>query len=170
MTHRLRVPGLPVVLALVLAAALLAFAPTARAVQPDEVLADPVLEQRARVLGRELRCLVCQNQSLDDSNADLARDLRLLVRERLQAGDSDAEVLAFIQARYGDFVLLRPPVRPETWALWFAPVAVALLGAGAVVLYFRRRRPGTGGTDESAPLSEAERRRLTRLLAEDGER
>jgi cytochrome c-type biogenesis protein CcmH len=94
------------------------------AVLPDERLADPALETRARSLGQELRCLVCQNQSIDDSNADLAHDLRLIVRERLVAGDSDAQVLDYLRQRYGDYVLLRPPVTPGTWLLWFGPAAV----------------------------------------------
>jgi len=157
---------LPILLA-VLIAALFAPGPAsapAWAVQPDEILVDPVLEQRARTLGKELRCLVCQNQSLDDSNADLARDLRLLVRERLKAGDSDQEVLDYIHARYGDFVLLRPPMRPGTWLLWFGPAAVILLGGAGIVLFFRRR----GGTAERpAPLSEAERGRLARVLGDE---
>ena len=130
------------------------------ATNPDEILADPVLEQRARALGKELRCLVCQNQSIDDSDADLARDLRRIVRERLVAGDSDAEIIGFLTARYGDFVLLKPPVKPATWGLWFGP-ALVLLGAGAgIVLYLRRRR------SSSAPpsLSAEERARLDALL------
>ena len=98
--------------------------PPAHAIQPDEVLADPALEARAREIGRELRCLVCQNQSIDDSDADLARDLRVLVRERLQAGDSDRQVVDYVVSRYGDFVLLRPPVKPATYALWFGPLLI----------------------------------------------
>lgn len=140
---------------------LLAALQPAPAIQPDEMLADPALEQRARELGKELRCLVCQNQSLDDSDAGLARDLRRLVRERLAAGDSDAQVLEFVHDRYGDFVLLRPPVRPATWALWLAPAAVILIGGAAVLLFFRRR---TSAPDTQAPLSDSERRRLSELL------
>ena len=97
------------------------WAAAAQAVQPDEVLDDPVLEERARALSAEIRCVVCQNESIDTSNAPLARDLRLLVRARLEAGDSDQEVLDYLVARYGDFVLLRPPVRPSTYLLWFGP-------------------------------------------------
>lgn len=139
--------------------------PALAATSPDEMLADPALEARARALGHELRCLVCQNQSIDDSDADLARDLRRLVRDRLTAGDSDGEVKAFLVARYGDFVLLDPPFRPGTWLLWLGPAAVLLLGGLAFVRQARRRRP------EAAPaLSEAERARLDRLLAEPGER
>ena len=146
--------------AVLFAAAILAGTP-AGALRPDEVLPDPVQEQRAREVGRELRCLVCQNQSIDDSDADLARDLRLLVRERIRAGDSDEQVLRLMQQRYGDFVLLRPPVRPDTYLLWFGPLLLILLGAGGVLLYFRRRRSGLA---VPAPLSEAERRQVDDLL------
>ena len=132
----------------------------ALAVQPDEVLPDPALEARAREISRHLRCLVCQNQSIDDSDAPLARDLRLLVRERLQAGDSDQQVYDFLTARYGDFVLLRPPVKPSTWLLWFGPAVVLLLGGVALVFWFRRRPVAV----EQAPISEAERAQLNRLL------
>src|SRR5438034_11281899 len=114
------------------------FVTTAIAVQPDEILADPKLEGRARSLSRELRCMVCQKQSIDDSEAPLARDLRVLVRERLQAGDSDAQVLDFLTARYGAFVLLKPPLTPHTALLWLAPAGVLMLGI--VALVFARRR------------------------------
>ena len=103
---------------------LLALAARAGAVQPGEELADPALEARARALSQEIRCLVCQNQSIDESEADLARDLRLIVRERIAAGEDDAQVKAFLVERYGDFVLLDPPVKPKTWLLWFGPAAV----------------------------------------------
>ena len=138
----------------------------AHAIQPDEVLADPAMEARAREIGRELRCLVCQNQSIDDSDADLARDLRVMVRERLKAGDSDRQVVDYIVSRYGDFVLLRPPVKPETWALWFGPLVIGGLGLVALVLYFRRRARA-GGSEAPAPLSEADEQRIARML-EDG--
>lgn len=131
----------------------------ALAVEPDEMLADPVLEARARDISQHLRCLVCQNQSIDDSNADLARDLRILVRERLVAGDSDEQAIDFIVARYGAFVLLKPPVTEATLPLWLAPFALVFLGALAVAIYYARRsgvRP--------PPLSAAERERLDRLL------
>ena len=151
---------------LVLSALLVLLAPPARAAtSPDEMLADPALEARARALGHELRCLVCQNQSIDDSDADLARDLRRLVRERMTAGDSDDEVKAFLVARYGDFVLLDPPFRPSTWLLWLGP-AFGLLCAGAWLALRGRRRQA----EAAAPLSDAERARLARLLAEPGDR
>ena len=138
-------------------------APAFAATGPDELLADPAQEERARDLGKRLRCLVCQNQSIDDSDADLARDLRTLVRERIRAGDSDEEIIAFLTERYGDFILLRPPVTPATFGLWFGPAAVLVLaGAAGVLLYFRRRAtPAT-----PAPLSDTERRRLEALLDE----
>ncbi|MBW8270319.1 cytochrome c-type biogenesis protein [Caldovatus aquaticus] len=137
---------------------------------PAERLADPALEARARAIGRELRCLVCQNQSIEDSNADLARDLRRLVRERIAAGASDAEVVRFVHARYGDFVLLRPPLTAATALLWAMP-ALALAGGGAAILLaLRRRRAAPDAAVETAPLSEAERARLAALEAEGGER
>ncbi|MDF3073790.1 MAG: cytochrome [Alphaproteobacteria bacterium] len=132
----------------------------ALAVQPDEVLSDPALEARAREISRNLRCVVCQNQSIDDSDAPLARDLRLLVRERLKAGDSDGQVYGFLVARYGDFVLLRPPVKPSTWLLWFGPAIVLVLGSVALVLWFRRRKAAV----EPLPISEQERAQVSRLL------
>jgi cytochrome c-type biogenesis protein CcmH len=122
-------------------AALLGLLATAYAYEPGEALADPALEARARELSKELRCLVCQNESIDDSAAPLARDLRLLVRERLMAGDTDAEVLDYIVARYGEFVLLRPPVRPGTWLLWYGPFGAVLLGFGIIVWRVRRKPP-----------------------------
>jgi cytochrome c-type biogenesis protein CcmH len=137
------------------------------ATSPDEILADPVLEERARNLSRQLRCLVCQNQSIDDSDADLARDLRQLVRERLVAGDSDEEIIAFLTARYGDFVLLKPPVEPATWGLWFGPLALLLIAGGGIALYLRRRGPSDTA---SAPLSAEERARLAALMSEATDR
>lgn len=131
----------------------------AQAVQPDEILADPALEARARDLSAELRCLVCQNQSIDDSNAPLARDLRLLLRDRLKAGDSDAQAVDFIVARYGDYVLLRPRFTAATWALWIGPFA--LLAAAAAFL-FARRRNNSNGTEGA--LDAREQAELDRLL------
>jgi cytochrome c-type biogenesis protein CcmH len=146
---------------------LLGAAGAALAVEPGERLADPAQEARARALGSELRCLVCQNQSIDESNADLAHDLRVLIRERISAGDSDPQVLQFMVSRYGDFILLRPPVKPATYVLWASPFAVLLLGAAAAALYYRRRRRAP---ETAAPLSPEEQRRLQRLLAEGTER
>ena len=151
--------------ALLLAAMIALWAASALAVEPGERLADPVLEARARALGGELRCLVCQNQSIDDSNADLAHDLRVLIRERIRAGDSDAQVLQFMVRRYGDFILLRPPVKPDTYLLWFGPFGVLALGALGAALYLQRGRKGP--QQAPAPLSPDERRRLQKLLAED---
>lgn len=144
---------------------LLLWASAAFAVLPSERLDDPALEARARNLSHELRCLVCRNETIDDSNADLAHDLRILVRNRLKAGDSDAQVLEFITSRYGDFVLLKPPVKPETWALWFGPAALLVLGAAGVAIHLRRRLSG----EAPAPLTEAERRRLAEILDESGQ-
>jgi cytochrome c-type biogenesis protein CcmH len=139
----------------------------ASAVQPDEILADPALETRARDLSRELRCMVCQNQSIDDSDAPLARDLRLLVRERLKAGDSNRQVLDFLTERYGQFVLLKPRFGWDTALLWLAPGVVLLLGAIGLVPLLRRRSRSAGPTDEP-PLSEAEQARVTELLGKNG--
>lgn len=139
---------------------LLLLAGGAQALEPAEMLPDPALEARARVLSRELRCVVCQNESIDSSEADIARDLRQIVRQRLAAGDSDTQVLAHMTERYGDFILMQPPVRPSTWALWFGPPAL-LLGA-IVALWFGRRR--RAAATDTAPLSADEERRLQELL------
>ena len=134
----------------------------ALAVQPGERLVDPALEARARALSRDLRCVVCQNESVDESNAPLGRDIRLLLRERLAKGDSDAQATQFLVARYGDFVLLRPPVRADTWLLWFGPFAILAIGAAIVVLFLRRR-----ATVPPPPLTAEEQARLARLMRED---
>jgi cytochrome c-type biogenesis protein CcmH len=131
------------------------------AVQPGEMLAEPALEARAREVSRELRCLVCRNQSIDDSDADLAHDLRVLVRERIASGDSNDQVIAYVRARYGDFVLLRPPVSIGTWLLWGGPLLILLLGGAAVAVFYRRRGHGEAGTP---PLSLDEQRRLVTIL------
>ena len=143
--------------------------PRVEAVQPDEILADSALEGRARALSKELRCMVCQNQSIDDSDAPLARDLRLLVRERLKAGDSDTQVLDFLTARYGQFVLLKPRFGWDTALLWLAPAGVLLAGVWGLVALLRRRRASPlGGADVGQPgLTAAERGRLAQLL-DDG--
>jgi cytochrome c-type biogenesis protein CcmH len=132
-------------------------------VQPDEMLSDPALEQRARSLSRELRCMVCQNQSIDDSDAPLARDLRVLVRERLTAGDSDGQVIDYLVSRYGEFVLLKPRIARHTVLLWGAPLAILVIGAVVVFFTVRRRR---GGQPVPAPaaLTPEEQRRLDRLM------
>ena len=151
-----------------LAAALfLSLSVPAFAVQPDEVLKDPAMEARAREISKELRCLVCQNQSIDDSNAPLARDLRVLVRERLVAGDDDTGVLGYITARYGDYVLLRPPFKASTYVLWIGPVIILLLGALGAALFLRGRNRAVTAGDTEAPLTPEERKRLDKLLRED---
>ncbi len=155
-------------LALLLFALAALFPMPGGAVLPDEVLDDPALEARARELSREIRCLVCQNESIDSSNAELARDLRILVRERLTAGDSDQQVLDYLVARYGDYVLLRPPVKPATYLLWFGPALLLLLGGAAVVRYFRPRRGNPPAA--AAPLSDHERTRLKALLEKSATR
>jgi cytochrome c-type biogenesis protein CcmH len=147
---------------ILLALALWSAAP-AWAVLPDEMLSDPALEARARALSKELRCMVCQNQSIDDSAAPLARDLRILVRERLTAGDSDQQVLDFLVARYGEFVLLKPPFNWHTALLWLIPPGALIGGALALFLIGRNRaRPAKPGEDER--LTQAEEARLARLL------
>jgi cytochrome c-type biogenesis protein CcmH len=134
--------------------------PVWAAVSPSEQLADPVLEERARILGRELRCLVCQNQSIDDSDADLARDLRQVVRERLIAGDSNQAILDYLTDRYGAFVLLRPPVTKSTWALWFSPIALLMVAAATVLVWHRRQ------SDPEQPWTDGEQERLDEALTE----
>jgi len=138
---------------------------SAMAVEPGEMLSDPALEARAREISRDIRCLVCQNQSIDDSQAELAHDLRVLIRERLQAGDTDAQVRDFLVARYGDFVLLEPPLKPKTYFLWFGPAAILLVALLSIAIYFRRRR------NEAAPaaLSAEEAARLQTLLADEAD-
>jgi cytochrome c-type biogenesis protein CcmH len=144
---------------------LLLWAPlAARAVQPDEIMTDPRLEARARALSAQLRCLVCQNESIDESHADLARDLRVLVRERLQAGDSDDHVRTFLVLRYGDFILLKPPFKLETWLLWGAPFLILLAGGG--IIFVARRRQKSLALASS--LSEAECAKLEAMLGEEG--
>jgi cytochrome c-type biogenesis protein CcmH len=150
-----------------LAAALMAASP-AHAVQPDEIMADPIKEARARELSKELRCMVCQNQSIDDSDAPLARDLRLLVRERINAGDTDRQVIDFLVARYGEFVLLKPRFNPHTVLLWLLP-PLALMGGGIALWVYseRRRRAGTLAEESLLKLSPEEEARLEKLLASD---
>ena len=140
----------------------------AHAVEPDEILPNAVMESRARAISTELRCLVCQNQSIDDSNAPLARDLRLLVRERLKAGDSDAAVLNFIVARYGEFVLLRPPLSANTLLLWLGPPAMLLLTL--IFLLIKSRRDRLQRAQRVEALSATEEARLEALLDNDANR
>lgn len=139
-----------------------------QAVQPDELLKDPKLEARARAISAKLRCLVCQNQSIDDSDADLARDLRVLVRERLKAGDTNSEVFTYLTDRYGDFILLEPPLKMKTLLLWLAPAFA--LGFG-VFLLFRMFRSGAGDVaalagegDKVKPLTDEEKEKLKQLM------
>lgn len=134
----------------------------AQAVQPDEILPDPALEHRAREISGGVRCMVCQNENIDDSNAPLARDLRLLVRERLKKGDSDDQVRDYLVARYGDFVLLKPPLRPYTLILWITPVLVLLGAAGFTIARLRAQRPAS-----VTALTEAERAELARIEGAD---
>ncbi len=148
--------------ALIVVVAAMVLAGPALAIRPDEMLANPQLEARARQIDKELRCLVCQNESIDDSDADLAHDLRLLVRQRILAGDSDAQAKQYIVARYGDYVLLKPPFDPETWLLWLGPLALFGAAGTAATVYFRR----SDGAAQAAPLSEEEHARLAALLDE----
>jgi cytochrome c-type biogenesis protein CcmH len=144
--------------------------PCAMAVEPDEVLSDATLEARARALSKELRCMVCQNQSIDDSEAPLARDLRILVRERLQAGDSDGQVIDFLVARYGEFVLLRPRLSWHTAVLWLGPAAMLLIGGCAVLVLARRYRVKSAAAAQAQQgLTAAEAARLSDVLR-DAER
>ena len=155
------------ILSCVFALAVMAGSPSAYAVQPDEIMSDPAKELRARDLSRELRCMVCQNQSIDDSEAPLARDLRLLVRERIAAGDSDAQVIDFLVARYGEFVLLKPRLNSHTWLLWLLP-PLALVGGGVALWAHgrRRKRSETGQDSALFKLTADEEARLERLIAE----
>ncbi|MGE0420224.1 MAG: cytochrome c-type biogenesis protein [Acetobacteraceae bacterium] len=123
---------------------------------------DPAMEARARAISAELRCLVCQNESIDESHADLARDIRRLVRERLVAGDTDVQATQAVVARYGDFVLLRPPVKPATYLLWFGPAALLLVAGAGTAFWLRRRR-----VPEPAPLSREEQERLAQLMRDE---
>lgn len=154
------------ILAWVLAAAVMLGSSAAYAVQPDEIMSDPAKEARARDLSRELRCMVCQNQSIDDSEAPLARDLRLLVRERIAAGDSDSQVIDFLVARYGEFVLLKPRLELHTLLLWLLPPLV--LGGGGMALWMhsrRRARSAAADDPDLFKLTAEEEARLQRLIA-----
>jgi len=162
-----------------IAVSILAASAPAWAVNPDEVLSDPLLELRAREISKGLRCLVCQNQSIDDSDAGLAKDLRVLVRERLVAGDSDSRVLEFVVSRYGDFVLLKPPFKGATLVLWLGPLVFVGFGLFAMISFMRRRRTADGfiaptdskaasrPSSSQAPLTADEQRRIKELLKDD---
>ena len=158
---RARLPPMFVLVGLFL---LLLISLPVRAVEPNEMLADPTLEARARTLSKELRCMVCQNESIDDSGAPLAHDLRVLVRERLKAGDSDAQILDFLVARYGEFVLLKPRLAWHTAVLWGLPPGALLVGIAMLVVVVRRRRQSTAA--EPTNLTPAEEARLSDLLHE----
>ncbi|OJX81739.1 cytochrome c-type biogenesis protein [Magnetospirillum sp. 64-120] len=152
---------------LAIALMLLTAAP-AWAADPSEMLKDPVLEKKAEDLGHELRCLVCQNESIEDSNADLARDLRVIVRERIAKGETPDQVKQYVVDRYGDYVLLKPPFKVTTLVLWLGPFALLLLGGFAAFAVFRRR--GTAaGQPQAAPLSAEEKRRLDAMLKDNGQ-
>ncbi len=155
----------PALCALLAALVLLAgaFAAPARAVEPSERLANPALEARAEAIGRTLRCLVCQNELIEESGADLAHDIRVMLRQRLAAGDTNQQAIQAIVDRYGQFVLLKPPVEPATYVLWFAPAGLLLIGLAGVVIWLRRR-PATATA--AAPLSASEQHRLDSLLQE----
>jgi cytochrome c-type biogenesis protein CcmH len=144
-------------------AAVLALAGPAVAVTPDEQLADPKLEARARGLSQELRCVVCQNQSIDESDAPLAHDIRVLLRERIAAGDTDAQAKAFLAKRYGSFVLLRPPLKADTLLLWFGPLLVLVAGGIGVAGYLRAHRKA----DAAETLTATEEAEVAKLLTPD---
>jgi len=150
-------------LALIFVGLAILASPPVKAVEPDEILDDPALEARARAISHGLRCLVCQNQSIDDSEAPLAKDLRVLVRERLKEGDTDQEIEDFVVARYGEFVLLKPRLSQHTLILWFATPAVLLAALLLIFLAYRKRSQAA----HAKPLSQAEERRLKQMLRED---
>ena len=152
------------ILVCVFAVAVMMGSSAAYAVQPDEIMSDPIKESRARDLSRELRCMVCQNQSIDDSEAPLARDLRLLVRERIAAGDSDAQVIDFLVARYGELVLLKPRLEPHTLLLWLLP-PLALAGGGIALWVHSRRRARSGAQTATVTLTRDEEARLAALIS-----
>ncbi len=152
-------PGLMILIALMLSLGV------AHAVEPDEMLKDPLLEARARAVTQELRCVVCQNQSVDDSDAPLARDIRILVRERITKGDTDAQARDYIVARYGNYVLLRPPLQGDTLVLWLGPLALLVVGLAAAWIYVARRK-----RDDAPPLSAEEEDAVRRLVEDEARR
>lgn len=159
---RYRVHASSMLIGMALIAAVLGTAGSAWAIRPDEMLSNPKLEARARTIDKELRCLVCQNESIDDSDADLAHDLRLLVRRRVLAGDTNEQVKQYIVARYGNYVLLKPPFDAETYLLWLGPLGLLLCAAGAATVYYRR----TVQAAEAPPISEEERKRISALIGD----
>ncbi|MDV7339653.1 cytochrome c-type biogenesis protein [Terasakiella sp. A23] len=154
-------------LMLFIAAAMIYSSPVL-AVEPDEVMDDPTLEARAREVSKDLRCVVCQNQSIDDSNSQLAKSMRILVRKRIAEGATNQEVKDYLVSRYGDFVLLKPPVKTKTMILWFGPAIMILIGLAGITFYYRRRSKETVETTGAAPLSADEKARLEALLKEEG--
>lgn len=140
----------------------------AQAVEPDEMLKDPALEERAREVSKDLRCVVCQNQSIDDSDSGIAKKMRVLVRDRISQGDSNQEVKDYLVSRYGDFVLLKPPVKGKTLVLWFGPAAMILIGLIGIIFYYRKRNTQTPANTGAAPLSAEEQARLDAILKEEG--
>lgn len=153
---------------MIVLAALVALSAPALAVDPDEVLDDPILEQRAREVSKDLRCVVCQNQSIDDSDSGIAKKMRLLVRDRISQGDSNQEVKDYLVSRYGDFVLLKPPVKAKTLILWFGPAVMVVLGLIGIIFYYRRRAREKPENAGAKPLSAQEKARLEALLKEEG--
>jgi cytochrome c-type biogenesis protein CcmH len=138
-----------------------------KAVEPDEIMDDPALEARAREVSKEIRCVVCQNQSIDDSDSSIAKNMRVIVRERIEKGDSNQEVIDYLVSRYGDFVLLKPPVKIKTMVLWFGPALMLGLGLVGIIFYYRRRATQSADTTHSKPLSADEKARLDALLKEE---
>ncbi|SCA57031.1 Cytochrome c-type biogenesis protein CcmH [Candidatus Terasakiella magnetica] len=148
--------------------ALMVFSLDVAAVEPDEIMKDAGLEARAREVSKDLRCVVCQNQSIDDSNSGIAKKMRILVRDRIAQGDSNQQVKDYLVSRYGDFVLLKPPVKAKTMALWFGPALMVVIGLIGIIFYYRRRSTQTAETTGAAPLSADEKARLDALLKEEG--
>jgi cytochrome c-type biogenesis protein CcmH len=154
---------------LILWAALFVWTVQVSAVEPDEIMDDPALEARAREVSKDLRCVVCQNQSIDDSNSGIAKKMRVLVRDRIAHGDSNQEVKDYLVSRYGDFVLLKPPMKAKTMVLWFGPALMIVIGLVGIIFYYRRRSAqAAAGTAGVSPLSAKEQARLDALLKEEG--
>ncbi len=155
-----------VIYALLALAVLLSTSPV-WAVEPDEMLKDPVLEQRARDVSKDLRCVICQNQSIDDSDSGIAKKMRLLVRDRITKGDSNQQVKDYLVSRYGDFVLLKPPMKAKTLFLWFGPLLMVVIGLLGIIFYYRRRSRLSAEQSGAAPLNAQEQERLNALLKEE---